>query len=478
MLNIGQLGAAAGNEHLVQKLAWQMVNLMLETQNAFANWHLAYASEYPETINGTIELLRQVPGRIKCMSSIPRGTGPILIVGSGSSLNDLMPTIKDWKPPIMCSTSQGSTLVYYGRAPEYMICLDPRTAPADELAASDWGNTAMLGHVSIPTLYIMSWLRRTKNPLYLGRIMEPSYDWYSHHLAQAYPWIRHVILPMIDTLAGAIGFATWLGYKPIYLAGCDYWGPRFDRYDYHYDTQTWTLDSVSSKMDMGSHPQGGRAMGYSSRGTLLSSFLQMANPKYQQEIWQLSNKTVLNQFPYVEWKDVLASQGVAPSYPDRQHIFDEIEIALATWDTFLVPVPGGWGIDYHTYIASEENNYMVAMSGYNNQILNNKRDFENLEKQNKAPVSELIASGVITVEAGDLLLHGTEEFPSWDWHKMDVINIGEVLLRRRWLLSEVKERGYTKDRQNWSPVNKLREELQNQSFIGRPVEGNLVKEDS
>ena len=70
MLNAGQIPAGAQNEHLMQKIAWQMVNLPIETANGFANWYLSYASEHPEKIEEMRELLEMVPGRIRCLSQI------------------------------------------------------------------------------------------------------------------------------------------------------------------------------------------------------------------------------------------------------------------------------------------------------------------------------------------------------------------------------------------------------------------------
>src|SRR3989304_854444 len=168
MLNIGQLGDVAKNEHIRQKLAWQMSNLMMETRNAFANWSLAYASEYPESTKELSELLFMAAHKIQCISKMPKGKGPIVILGSGSSLNDIIPTLKYWKGAIMCSTSQASTMVYYGRTPEYIVCLDPRVPPQDELAAPDWGDAVMIAHVSIPFEYISRWIKRAKKPIYLG----------------------------------------------------------------------------------------------------------------------------------------------------------------------------------------------------------------------------------------------------------------------------------------------------------------------
>lgn len=444
MLNIGHLGTAVTNEHIMQKLAWQMVNLPLEAYNAFANWYLAFGSEHPEAISGMAELMRLASGRIKDVSQMKKGSGPILAVGSGSSLDTVISELKDWKHPIICSTSQASTLIHYGRVPEYICCLDPKMAPADELAAPDWGNAALLGHVSMPHGYVAQWLHRAKGMIYVGRIMEPTYDWYSHHLGQGYPWIRHVILPMIDSMAAEISFATWLGYNPIYIIGCDYYGPRMKQWNWQYDTKTWAVDEALSGLDVKTIPRGFQAMNYSSRGALLSAFMQIVNAKYQQRIYQLSDKSVLTQFPFRKWKDVLENRVDESPYP-RKTVLDEIEIALSIWDTFVVPIPGGWGTDYHTYIANDDGSFAAAMTGYNNQVVNNKKDFENLEKQHGQPVQKMIETGQISIEAGDLLLHGAEEFGDWDWRKMDIIDIGAMLVWRKWLLAEAKKKGYTKE---------------------------------
>jgi hypothetical protein len=240
-----------------------------------------------------------------------------------------------------------------------------------------------------------------------------------------------------------------LGYNPIYLAGVDYGGPRFNRYDWHYDTKTWTLDADTSGFDAAKSSQtfqglsASKVMSYSSRGALISAFLQIANEKYQQRIYQLSDRTILNQFPFRKWEDVLSGKTEVEEY-DRKTILEEIEMALAVWDTFMVPLQGGWGLDWHTYIADEESNFSRAMENYNNQVKKNLIDFQRIEDQHKRPVEEMMAAGHITIEAGDLLLHGAEEFPDWHWRNIKEIDVPQVLLRRRWLVEEGKKRGYTK----------------------------------
>jgi hypothetical protein len=468
MLNIGQMSKLAGeNEHVLQKIGWQMVNLPLETANAFANWYTAYASEKPESIEGMKELLDLSPGRIQCISKMKKGSGPILCLGSGSSLDAIMPTIKNFKGAVMCSTTQCGTLVKYGRIPDYILCLDPRDPPADELAAPDWGDAVMIGHVSIPHTYVARWLKRARGPLYMGRIMEPNYDWYSHHLGRGYPWIRHVFMPMIDSAAGEIAFATWLGYSPIYLAGIDYCGPRFDRWDWNYKTSEWVFDGDTSKVDTKDMDLAfqrltpTRALAYSSRGTLISAFYQMTNEKYKQTIYQLSKTTVLNQFPLAEWN---GGSIINPESYDRQAVIDSMEMAMAIWDTFMVPLYNGWGLDHHTYIADKEENLFGALIKYNGEIADNMEEFKRIEEAHKHPLKEMMANGYITVEAGDLLLHGAEEFKNWDWHEVKPIDIMAMLNRRRWLLDEAKkrglERGFIPQFREMAPGDYLKPEVQ------------------
>ena len=426
MLNAGMVTAENASQHMLQKIGWQMVNLRIESRNAFRNWHILEEGHYAK--------------RVLSMEDCPKGKGPIVVIGSGSSVDPIMTTLKDWKGAVMCSTSHMSTLAYYGRPTDYIVCMDPRVAvPDKEMDYPDYGDSVLLTHVSAPPEYVQRWLQRANGKIFVSRIMEPSYEWYTHHLGEGYPWVRHVIVPMIDSLAAEISFATWLGYNPIYLAGADYGGPRFQMWTYDYQTKAWKPDVETSGYVAGPGT-GEEGMTYSSRGSMLSGFMQIANETYQQRIYQLSEATILKQFPYRNWKRVLA--GHQPGSFDRQLVLDEIECALASWDTFLCRVNTGWGNDYHTYITADENRYMGALAAYNQQLKKNLEHFEYLEKVNGKPLLAMMRSGQVSIEAGELLLRGADEFGDWDWRKMELIDIPAVLSRRRWLVSEFPKRGY------------------------------------
>ena len=439
MINIGHLPPNwMENDHIVQKLGWQMVNLPIEAKNAGANWGALDAGHNPTVIPERIKLLEHLfkyPGRVQSMETIPRGKGPIIVLGSGSSFDIVAPHLKEWNGAVMCSTSHTSTLVYYGRPPDYTVCMDPRVATIDtELDCPDFGDGVLLAHPSVPPSYIEKWLLRAKGNVYLGRIMEPTYDWYSHHLGQMYPWINHVMLPMIDSGAAMLSYATWLGYNPIYMIGIDYGGPRFQRWDYDMEARAWKPDVVTSGYVAGdggnySGLTSGGVMAYSSRGSLMSAFMQVANQKYQQCIYNMSTVSALTQFPYAKWEDVRDGGEAQEWTPEqRQKVLDEIEITLAVWETYLVPTSSGFGRDYQTYIVTDELVLVYALLSYNQEIRVNKAEFERIEKQFKGtPMLKLMRAGIVSVEKGDILLRGADEFGDWNWREMEEVDLGPIL---------------------------------------------------
>ena len=463
MLNVGQVLPNAPSEHMLAKLGWQFVNLPLEVRNSYENWHL-------------LEKARKA-GRAKCLSTIEKASGPILITMSGGSLDGVIDDLVDWKPPIMCSTTQLSTLIHAGRPPEYCVCIDPRVAEHDtELNAPDFGNTVFLAHPSVPYLYLQRWLTRTDNTLYMSRLMEPDYDFYSHHLGTAYPWIKHIMRPMIDSAAACIAHATWLGYNPIYLIGVDYGGPRMVRWDWM--RKQWKPDGITSGYEVTDDKDEGAggltatgSMAYSSRGTLLSTFMQMANKQYQQRVFQLSSKSALDMLPQVKWENALASQGQAPWIPmwDRKKIMEDIEIMLAAWNTFLIPSQGGWETDYVTYLADNEVNLEGVLRAANRNTLNNLKNFAAIEKAQQRPLKELMIEGKVTAEFGSLLLYPSEAFADWDWRKIRPIDVPSAVLRCRELVEKAKERGYSKE--GVKPSGKTIQ----QQFLEGPVAPNAER---
>ena len=71
-----------------------------------------------------------------------------------------------------------------------------------------------------------------------------------------------------------------------------------------------------------------------------------------------------------------------------------------------------------------------SMIDYNRRIRVNKHEFERIEKQfNGTSMLRLIRNGMVSIEAGDLLLRGADELGDWNWRDMQEIDIGPVLGR-------------------------------------------------
>ena len=190
-------------------------------------------------------------GRAMDLSKAPKAkTESILILGSGSTLDVEWPLIKKWKGPIMVSTSQATTAIYYGKEPDYIIALDPDTAP-NEFKADTWEGRkcAMIIHPGIVPETFDFW----KGPLYMFRKLQPQTPFYSGVQRIGYQTlgskkgdayankdVETLItseIPMLAcVLAAQICIARQLGYKRLFLIGADLSYPenkeRFVRWDY------------------------------------------------------------------------------------------------------------------------------------------------------------------------------------------------------------------------------------------------------
>lgn len=81
---------------------------------------------YNATFNHRIIMDGMKDGRVKDLSEEPKREGEkCIIVGSGPSLDETLPYLKEWKGSVICTTSHASTLIYHGCVPDYILALDP-----------------------------------------------------------------------------------------------------------------------------------------------------------------------------------------------------------------------------------------------------------------------------------------------------------------------------------------------------------------
>ena len=174
----------------------------------------------------------------------------VLIIGSGPTLDEALPLLKDWKGHIICSTSQASTLLAWGREPEHIVALDPDSNPG-ELTADTWEGRKSILHLHpgvMPDL-VQWW----KGPMALFRKLQPQQSFYAGEQAMGYSPLGPLrdgryqgneaplcITAQVPSLACAIPsqicIAKHLGYSQYVLVGADF---AFTNNQQRFTPRTW-----------------------------------------------------------------------------------------------------------------------------------------------------------------------------------------------------------------------------------------------
>ena len=164
----------------------------------------------------------------------------VLIIGSGPTLDEALPLLKDWGGHIICSTSQASTLLAWGREPEHIVALDPDSNPG-ELTADTWEGRKCILHLHpgvMPDL-VQWW----KGPMALFRKLQPQQSFYAGEQAMGYsplgplrdgryqgneaPLSITAQVPMLAcAIPAQICIAKHLGYSQYVLVGADFSFPN------------------------------------------------------------------------------------------------------------------------------------------------------------------------------------------------------------------------------------------------------------
>ena len=176
-------------------------------------------------------------GRAMDLAALPkRPRTSAIIVGSGPTLDEALPFLKDWPGEILCSTSQAVTLIGHGREPEHIVALDPDSNPG-ELACDTWEGRKSILHIHpgvMPDL-----IRWWQGPFALFRKLQPQTSFYGAEQNLGYgplgplregrywsnehdPWIKAQVPMLASVIAAQICIAKHLGYKQFVLVGCDF----------------------------------------------------------------------------------------------------------------------------------------------------------------------------------------------------------------------------------------------------------------
>ena len=156
------------------------------------------------------------------MDTLPQfvpGQGPkALVLGSGPSLDDALPFVKDFEGLIFASPSQLDLLEKWEITPHFVVSVDSADSVGEDQIRADrdtYGMT-LLAHPYLSPKTLDAW---KGNKRYFQLIADDD------HFHDVYPWIK-VGFPIAGSVNNTeVLMARWMGLSPIVLAGVDYCFP-------------------------------------------------------------------------------------------------------------------------------------------------------------------------------------------------------------------------------------------------------------
>ncbi|MFA4971747.1 MAG: 6-hydroxymethylpterin diphosphokinase MptE-like protein [bacterium] len=149
--------------------------------------------------------------------------GPAIVVGSGPSLNDAAPLLKDWKGMVFCTGSNAKTLMRYGREPDVIGMFDCGDAVYDQIRGARYRKAKLVTNPSVSPK-VMRWWRwphasRWNKRYYIMNHF--GHDWFEDTLPVLFPYIRCSVMNAGSTGNNLVQIAWFIGCSPIFLVGFD-----------------------------------------------------------------------------------------------------------------------------------------------------------------------------------------------------------------------------------------------------------------
>lgn len=296
----------------------------------YRNSHFNHLPVYLETMKAPedvvgwelTELKRDATGKINrnVMKHIRAGNGsdalaeqnvlkepkPALIIGSGPSFDDAAPYLKDWEGASFCSSSQASTLLYYGHEPSHVVVYDIRTPPSELAWADRWEGrrTIMITHPGVYPATIDAWQGRR---IYF-RSMDSSNFYFVNVLPVAYGDVikTHMFL-FSCSVAAQMSLAHAMGYSPLFFVGCDFASARFKKWSYDHEKKEWVC----------SPDPGDQANHITAQNGVSTNPIQVFYKRSVLCVWRIdhskclmtSPQSIITEMPRVSFKSVVAYQG-------------------------------------------------------------------------------------------------------------------------------------------------------------------------
>lgn len=365
-----------------------MTELTLKTNSAEYNANTLgkqiIHEEYNSAVNHPVLVKAYREGRARDIGLEPKVKGdPCFVLGSGPSLEEVLPKLKEWKGGIICTTSHALSLMYYGIEPTYILALDPFNCWA-EIDGVDWSKTKtkLITTPGVWPTLIANWpnefllylqnlgsretyysqgqkrmytIRRPKNPEDAPSPQNPDgicrdaiFDFI----------IRTEITQFACSPPCQMFAAQILGYGRIFLAGMDFGGStNWDRFANFTVEEPARFAQVGNAPDVeipakwkrNEHPLDPNEEWVTSENGLRTNAIMLFYKKNLITAWRLSlqdvyliGESIITEMPKADIDRVIATQGYGFKRMSHDWIIRTSERYLAKVSAFVINVGGAY----------------------------------------------------------------------------------------------------------------------------------------
>ena len=306
MLTLKEIRSFSGTERLYNpskyneqiRAAW----MPIWVRNAGRNWNYIYEKYKDE--NRDVSVLKEE-------------RKPVIIVGSGPSLNDFDELWHDWEGAVMCSSSHLQYFAGIGRLPDYCVIIDADPAMSFLVGDADTSKTTLLTHPNMDPPILEKW----QGPIYFFRMLDPGDDWFSKYIPMMYsvmnPYTGHGIKSYVmnsgNVVNTMIAISQYIGYGSIFLAGYDLGYPD--------DVYRFTnFKKVGKKWEREAPPELTERMWSMMGHNGVKTDTVNCFYKYSTFVlWGLDNaeiyscsRGIVDELPYIKPKEVIKRKGKVP----------------------------------------------------------------------------------------------------------------------------------------------------------------------
>jgi len=255
---------------------------------------------------------------------------PCLIIGSGPSLDDSLPFIKDFPGIIFASPSQLCILEKWEITPHFVVAVDSADSVGEEqIPGHDTYGMTLLTNPYISPKVLDAW----KGAKRYFQLVDSG----NERFLDVFPWIKQGF-PVAGSVNNTqVTIAHWMGFSPIILAGVDYCFPggRTRAQDYRkrgpYIFDPKPLDMCETKDGLTS----------ASPETLFYANVLLGLWKmYGLPLVQIGDKGACTEIPFVQPEEILQPIDVGGPTPEQ---IEEIDKTMISYGMFAQVDEAGLG---------------------------------------------------------------------------------------------------------------------------------------